>query len=337
MSRRTLVGAVLVAVIIWFVVIVGPTLTSSVTPSPSAAPSPSPAPTPAASQTVALSGPASPAGTSATVGPSPSAAMTHVWWIAMENHEYGSIVGDPAAAYLNSLAARYGVATDYHATGHPSEPNYIAMVAGATLGVTTDGVYDLTAPSLFSQLADAGLPWRAYEQGYPGGCFTGDDHHGGVDGPGASGTYVRKHDPAISFTSVSRIPAQCADIQPLGAFEPAVGAFEFITPNLINDMHDGTVAQGDAFLRAFVPMIVDSAAFRSGGVLFITFDEGTSNAGAQGDSGGHVATFIVASGMQPGLRDTAYADHYSLLHTAEQLLGLPCLAGSCSRGLLAIR
>ena len=95
-------------------------------------------------------------------------------------------------------------------------------------------------------------------------------------------------------------------------------------------MHDGSVAQGDAFLRDFVPLITGSPAFATG-VLFITFDEGSSNAGSEGDGGGHIATLIVAPGLKAGTRIGTYADHYSLLRTTQDLLGLPCLAKSCER------
>jgi hypothetical protein len=255
----------------------------------------------------------------------------HVWWIILENHEYGSIIGNRAAPYLNGLVARYGLATRYYATSHPSEPNYVALVAGSTLGVTSDGVYHLSRPSLFGQLAGAGRSWRVYAQDDRAGCFTGSSARGGRDGPGAAGTYARKHNPAISFTSVAGNPAQCRNIQPLRAFDPGAAPFEMIVPNLTNDMHDGTIGQGDAFLRAFVPHILTSPPFRAGGVLFITFDEGGSSAGSLGDHGGHVATLIISPGVARGYQYRAYADHWSLLRTTEQLLGLPCLANACKR------
>jgi acid phosphatase len=258
-------------------------------------------------------------------------AIRHVWWILMENHEYDTIIGNGQAPYLNALVARYGLTTNYYATSHPSEPNYVALVAGSTLGASSDGVYDLAQPSLFSQLAGARRSWRVYAQDDRAGCFTGTTAGGGPDGPGAAGTYARKHNPAISFTSVAGNPAQCRNIQPLGAFDPGAAAFEMIIPNLTNDMHDGSIGQGDAFLRAFVPQIIASPAFRAGGVLFITFDEGGSNAGSLGDGGGHVATLIISPGVAHGYRYRAYADHWSLLRTTEGLLGLSCLANACRR------
>jgi hypothetical protein len=264
----------------------------------------------------------------------PPVAGHPVWWVILENHEFGSIVGNTQAPYFNELAARYGLATNYYATSHPSEPNYVAMVAGSTLGVVSDGVYNLQAQSIFSQLQAIGRSWRVYAQDDQPGCFTGTSTAGGTDGPGAPGLYARKHNPAISFTSVAGSPAQCRNIEPLRAFDPSAGAFEMIVPNLINDMHDGTIAQGDAFLRALVPEIIGSTPFRAGGVLFITFDEGGSNAGSGGDTGGHVATLIVAADLTPGYRDRAYLDHWALLRTTEAILGVPCLASACRSTLI---
>jgi len=287
-------------------------------------------PTPSATATATITQTPAVATTPATHPAPPPSATTHVWWIVMENEEYGGIIGSKSAPYINSLAAKYALLTNYYATTHPSEPNYIAMVAGSTLGVTTDDTYDLKAPSIFSQLAAAGLPWRAFEQDIPPGCFTGSSAKAEPDGPGADGAYARKHDPAISFTYVSGNAAQCANIHPLRDFDPAVGAFAFITPNLINDMHDGTVAQGDAFLDEFVPLIIDSPAFATG-VLFITFDEGSTNAGSHGDNGGNIPTLLIAPGLKAGTRIATCADHYSLLRTTQTLLGLPCLVKSCER------
>jgi hypothetical protein len=194
-----------------------------------------------------------------------------------------------------------------------------------------DGVYNTAAPSLFSQLAASGQPWHVYAQDDRAGCYTGTVAGGGADGPGAPGTYARKHNPAISFTSVAGDAAQCHRIEPLRVFDPAAAPFEMIVPNLTNDMHDGTIGQGDAFLRALVPRILASAAFRTGGALFVTFDEGSSSAGSLGDRGGRVATLIVTPNLRRGFRYAAYADHWSLLRTTETILGLPCLGEACHR------
>jgi phosphatidylinositol-3-phosphatase len=270
------------------------------------------------------------AGTPVTPSTGGVPAFSHVYVIIMENHEYSSIVGSSSAPYINSLIASYGLATSYDAVSHPSEPNYIALTSGGLQGVHGDGVYNLSVDNLFDQVTASGRTWRSYEQGYPGKCYTGSSASAVADGIGASGSYVRKHNPAISYTSISGTQASCANIANLASFDPAAADFEFITPNLINDMHDGSVQQGDNFLKAFVPTITGSPAFANS-VVFVTFDEGTSNV----SGGGHVMTIAITPNMTPGYRATAAYSHYSLLRTIEQAWGLPYLGGASSASPLA--
>lgn len=132
-------------------------------------------------------------------------------------------------------------------------------------------------------------------------------------------------EPAISFRDIATHPERCARITRLAPFDPAATDFELIVPNMTNDMHDGTVAQGDAFLGDFVPRITSTAAF-SNGLLLITWDEGSTSRGG----GGHVATIVVAPGVPPGYRSTIRHDHYSLLRTIEDAWGLACLKWTCA-------
>lgn len=261
---------------------------------------------------------------SSSVGSSPPAASRHVWWIWMENREYRSIIGSDDAPYINGLAMQYGLATRYYGIRHPSEPNYIAAVAGSTLGVTDDGRYDLDASSLFDQLEAAGRSWHVYAQDVPDGCFTGSAYRGGRDGPGRAGSYVRKHNPAISFRAISGDPARCGHISNLASFEPGSADFELIIPNLTNDMHDGSTADGDRFLRELVPLITASAAFQNG-VVFITWDEGTTDL----RGGGHIVTLVLRPGIEAGFRSATGHDHYDLLRTVEDVFGLDCLRNAC--------
>ena len=106
--------------------------------------------------------------------------------------------------------------------------------------------------------------------------------------------------------------------------DPAAANYELIVPNLTNDMHDGTVAQGDAFLKAFVPKIVDNPAFAKG-LLFITWDEGSGSVGG----GGKVATLAIANDVPTGFRSSKTHDHYSLLRTVQDAWGLRCMAHTC--------
>ncbi len=287
---------------------------SPVSSAPTATPGHVPTPTPWPS--------ASPAEPTPTPSPTPPLVpnFRHIYVIVMENKEYSSIVGSAAAPYINSLIARYGLATNFYGETHPSEPNYIALTSGGLQGTSSDGRYDLNASNLFDEIEASGRTWRVYAQGYPGDCFRGSVFSAGVDGPGAPGEYARKHNPAISYTSISGNPTRCAGITGLAGFDPAAADFEFIAPNQINDMHSSSTAAGDAFLKTFVPLITGSAAFE-GSVLFITWDEGSSSL----HGGGHIATLAITPGMTPGSRDSALSNHYSLLRTIELAWGLEFL------------
>jgi hypothetical protein len=239
----------------------------------------------------------------------------------MENKEYGRVVGARDAPYLNELIDRYALATNHHAVTHPSQPNYIALVAGSTLGVNDDRVHDLSAPNLFDQIEAGGRTWAVVAENVPLGCFKGDDAGNGPDGPGK---YARKHEPAISFTSISGNPARCARITDFSHFDPAAADFELIVPNLCHDTHDCPVSTGDDFLRSFVPRITGSPAFADS-VLFITWDEGSTNEGG----GGHIALVAVSPlATRAGRSDEAHT-HYSVLRTVQDAWGLPCLGQSC--------
>jgi phosphatidylinositol-3-phosphatase len=249
--------------------------------------------------------PRSPCGTVST----PPASYDHVVWIVMENHSYSEVIGSARAPYENRLAAQCGSATHMFAESHPSLPNYIAMTSGSTQGITDDAApssHPLNVPSIFSQL---GGDWRSLQESMPGNCAKT-----------SSGQYAVKHNPAAYYTNVA---AACAaqDV-PLGSTPDVSARFTLITPNLCSDMHDCSVSQGDAWLGAWVPKILDSAEYRSGAMaLFITFDEDDHSAN------NHIATVVISPSTPAGLTDNGSYNHYSLLRTTEEMLGLPVTLG----------
>lgn len=253
-------------------------------------------------------------------------AVQHIYLIMMENKEYTEIVANPQAPYLNSLIANFGLATNYLSIAHPSQPNYITLFSGSTQGVTSDSRYDLAATNLADQVEAGRLTWKLFAQNVPLNCYTGMTASGGEDG--TSGSYGRRHNPAISFTDISQNPLRCANITDFAHFDPLAANLEFIVPNMCNSMHSCSIATGDAFLQSFIPTILNSAGWQQNGLLFITWDEGTS---VPGDiSGHHVATLVLTPQMTPGFTSAVPHDHYSLLRTIENLWGLGCLNNSCT-------
>jgi hypothetical protein len=257
--------------------------------------------------------------------PSPPAraaggAQTHVAVILMENEEYGDIIGSNATPYINALAKHYALATSMYAVSHPSLPNYLALTGGSTFGISSDCTdCNVGATSIVDQLQRARVSWKAYMEDYPGGCFTG----------AGAGEYARKHNPFIYYTHDRRWCSQIVPLTQLTSDERAhtLQRFVWITPNLCHDMHDCSPATGDRFLAGLIPPLL--RALGNGGLLFLTWDEGTSDDGCcKLASGGHIATIVAGPGAIPGARMRTPVDHYSVLQTIEDIFGLPRLRGA---------
>ena len=238
----------------------------------------------------------------------------------MENEEYGSVIGSPSAPFINSLARRYALVTKSYAVTHPSLPNYLALTGGSTFAISSDCTScNVHATSLVNQLEAAHVSWKAYMEGLPHPCFTG----------ASSGDYAKKHDPFAYYTQVTNRRSWCSQIVPLDQLSAderrgALPRFIWVTPNLCHDMHDCSVATGDRFLASLVPPLLRSLGHR--GLLFLTWDEGSSDAGCcRLASGGHIATILAGPGARRGGSMTGPADGFSVLQTIEDILGLPRL------------
>jgi phosphatidylinositol-3-phosphatase len=238
--------------------------------------------------------------------------IRHVVWIVMENKDYSSVIGPGAAPFINRLAHTYGLATAYSAISHPSLPNYIALTSGSDQGISDDSgpsSHRLNVPSIFSQLP--GGASRSLEQGMPSNCATGD-----------SGEYAVRHNPETYYTNLG---TECRRYDvPFGSRPNLSARFTFVTPNLINDMHDGSIGDGDRFLQSYIPALMATPQYRARNtVIFIIWDE---NEG----SGGNQVPCIVISPFTHRVRDRTHYTHYSLLRTTEALLGLPFLGNARS-------
>jgi phosphatidylinositol-3-phosphatase len=291
-----------------------PVRSASTTPNPAATPLPQHTLTPGPGRTPA------PVPSPTTTSPKPPIPhFSKVIVILMENEEYSSIIGDPSAPYINSLAAGGALATQYDAVSHPSLPNYLALTGGSTFGVTTDctpGPSCTGGRSVVEEMAAAGIGWRAYMEDMPGPCAQAD-----------SGQYVVHHDPFVYYNGV--VAGSCNDVVPATQLpgDIAAGAlppFTWLTPNLCNDMHDCSVAVGDAYLAGIVPQLLGTLG--PDGALFLVWDEGTSNT----HGGGQVTMVAAGSGVKKGYRSSLPYDHYSLLRTIEDAWGLPQLSNSAA-------
>ncbi len=271
----------------------------------------------------------------------------HIFLIVMENHGYDDIIGSKQAPRLNALASRYGLATNYWAVTHPSEPNYVALLGGSVFGVADDNSYTqnaVNAPYLGSQLEDARLTWKSYQQSLPSPGYTGETAYS------ADNVYASKHNPFMNFLAyypaaqraaalANNVPATrlTADLA-----SGAVPNFSFITPGLCTDMHgdptcgdeDHLMSAGDTYVGALVSQIMGASMWPQGNnAIIITWDEAdlgiALGPGTLAAAGGHVATIVITSHGPRGVKDATAYNHYALLLSIQDAFGLGCLQNSC--------
>jgi phospholipase C len=258
-----------------------------------------------------------------------------VIWIWMENKSSSTIIGSSQAPYLNkTLVKDCGQATNYHNVTHPSLPNYIAATSGLALSAlhgflpdcSPGGSCQTSARSIFGQ----GETWKSYEESMPSAC----DHSN-------SGNYAVRHNPAVYYTTLHGCSSNDVSFSNLATdlARNQLPAFSFVTPNLIDDSHNGTVADADTWLSRNLPAILGSSEYKNGStVVFITWDEGEGGHYAKGESCAtntsdiscHVAAVVLSPSTTPGTRSGTLFNHYSLLATAEQLLKLSKLGQAAS-------
>ena len=242
--------------------------------------------------------------------------FTHVVLVVFENHESDAIAGNSDAPTFNSLGSRYARITRYFAVAHPSLPNYLALVSGSTQGITSDCTDCVVGTrSLADTLTAAGKTWRAYAEGLPGSGFTG----------GSAGSYAKKHNPFLYFAAVAGSRAGRGHVVRFGRLGRDLAAhrlpdFSLIVPDLCHDMHDCSVATGDAWLKENIVPLATSPELR-GGVVFVVFDEGTSDAGG----GGQVEALALGPTLKPHSVFAKTTNHYGLLRTIEDAWHLPRL------------
>jgi phosphatidylinositol-3-phosphatase len=249
-------------------------------------------------------------------------------------------------------------------------PNHVLQPFDQYIG--NGCVYPASARTLGNQLTDAGLSWKGYMQDMgndPARDLTTETSQGpacghpqvgqpdNTEGAEPQDQFADRHEGFMYFPSVTGDQAYC-DAHIL-SFQPLLSDlsstkttpnFSFLAPNLCSDGHDSPCADGDpggfldidAFLSIWVPTIMASPAYETGkGLIFITFDEGstdtaccgetlgrtdshpnTGSPGLGGPGGGRVGAVLISPFIKPGTVSTVDYNHYSSLRSIEDIFGL---------------
>ncbi|MBV9486363.1 MAG: hypothetical protein JO246_09925 [Frankiaceae bacterium] len=235
--------------------------------------------------------------------------------------------------------------------------------------------YPMRVRTLADQLSAHHVSWRGYMENmdatpgkrarcsnpYASGPATPSRHESFPD-------YQDKHNPFGYFHSIIDRPRYCkSHVVPMGHFAKRgfVGPlrhdlrhvattprFSYLTPDQCHDGHDSCPSNGnvplagaDHFLRAVVPLIRASPAYKRDGLIVITFDEGTTDRvccgekkapnlppshnngfpipGSVADGGGMVGALFLSPLVRPGTVDRRHRfNHYSYLRSMEDLFGI---------------
>jgi hypothetical protein len=240
----------------------------------------------------------------------------YVQLVIFENESYQEVLGNPDAPYLTGLSQTWANMTDSHAIAHPSQPNYLALFSGSTQGVVNDNCpVSFKVASLGSELLKAKISFTGYAESMPHNGFTGCQAV--PDSLPSGWLYMRKH---VPWTDFPKVPKSVSLVyrHPLKA---PPSRFVWITPNMCNDMHDCSVATGDAWASQNLPDLINWDVANDG-VLIITWDENDGTAGNQ------IPT-ILAGNVYPG-QYSQDINHYSVLRTIENIFGVKPLGNAAS-------
>ncbi len=263
--------------------------------------------------------------------------LSHVFLLVLENHSYADVIGNSSMPYLNNLASKNALATQYYADAHPSLPNYFELTVGEGASITgTEGdsfTGTVTQDNVVRALFAAGKSWKAYLESLPSVGYSGGD----------SAPYVVRHNPFVYFSDVKQSSTQSANVVPFTQLSTdiangALPDYGFISPNVNDDAHNcpagmstctdtQKLAAADQWLSTNIQPLLASAAFNNS-LLIIVFDEAEDADVTHG--GGHVPMLLVSPLVKQGYQSSTLYEHESTLRLTMEGLGVADLPGSAA-------
>lgn len=242
---------------------------------------------------------------------------SHIVVLILENKPTERIIGSADAPYINSLVSKSANFVQSYAIEHPSQPNYLDLFSGSNQGVTDNNkpAGPFKTPNLAAQLIKEGQSFATYSEDLPSVGYNGS----------TSGAYARKHNPVANWmgTDSNQVPATTN--QPFTAFPgdfSKLPTVSFVVPSLQNDMHDGTIAEGDDWVKNNIGGYIDWASTHNS-LLILTFDEDDRN------YNNHIATLFVGDNVKVGSYFQKIT-HFTVLRTLEDIYELPAAGAAAT-------
>lgn len=255
----------------------------------------------------------------------------------MENQPWSSVKGSANAPYMNKVLLPQASYCSQYYNEHNytwSLPTYLWLEAGTDFGINDDNPpsvnHQSTTNHLVSLLNRKGISWKTYQEDITGTVVPLTDAY----------PYAVRHNGFVYFDDVtgtnhSNYAYGIAHIRPYSELAAdltnnTVARYNFITPNLCDDMHDSCspisdeVLQGDTWLSQELPKILNSSAYTNNGVIFITWDD----PGVPSTPIGLIVLSPLARGN--GYVSSAHYSHSCLLRTIQEMLQVTPLLGDAA-------
>lgn len=252
-----------------------------------------------------------------------------VFVIVMSDQPWSAIVGNNTSApYINgTLLPMASSTTSYFSQtkGGIVEANYFWLEAGTDFGIVDNmvpsGLHLSTSNHFVTSLTNAGISWKTYQEGIVGNQCPLT----------STGLYDVRYNPFVFFEDVTANSLTClAHVRPFSELTDdlnsnTVARYNFIKPNRCNSMLRSCnsvqdhIRQGDSWLSQEVPKILNSAAYKNGGALFITWD--------QSDGDTPVGMIVLSPFAKRGYSNSVHYNHSSTLLTLEEIFGLTAFLG----------
>ena len=231
--------------------------------------------------------------------------MDHVIVVVMENHSYDEVRTLP---YISTLISNYTSFSQSFGVSHPSQPNYLALWAASTLGISDDNCPPAGSPYSAGNLGNAceaaGVSWKSYCEDLPGVGSTVCSING----------YRRKHHACPDFSNLNHTRENPYTQLAADIAAGALPRFAFVAPNMCDDMHDCSTTVGDTWLSNNIPAMISAVGPR--GLVIVTWDEDDKSAA------NHILTVFAGGAAKTGYVNAQTVSHYTMVRIICDVLGL---------------